>query len=177
MSRTKVKNTVILLLFTGLSFGQFHKTDSVGNFYVSENKLIWEKYFLLEDINELDKQLKNNNFSSNLDILRFTKSTKSNLTQLTANNLPQYAQNDFEAFIVVNIIGDQYRIIIKDITFPKFIESYYFNGRKEYTGRGTLGYYLLRADRVIKRNNGTYHVMDSFDQAFMEIFSPNIDGY
>ncbi len=175
--KVKVKFTFIFLLFTLWSHAQFHKTDSVGNFYVNENKLIWEKYFSLNDENILDEQLKRNHFSSNLNLLRFTKSAMSKLTQLTANNLPQYAQDEFEAFIIVDIIGDQYRIIIKDITFPNFVESYYFNGRKEYTGRGTLGYYLLRSDKVIKRNNGTYHVMNSFDEAFMEIFSPNIDGY
>lgn len=173
----KATFTFIFLLFTVSGSAQFHKTDSVGNFYVSENKLIWEKYFPIEDENILDEQLKRNHFSSNLNILRFTKSAMSNLTQLTASNLPQYAQDEFEAFIVVNIIGDQYRITVKDITFPNFAESYYFNGRKEYSGRGTLGYYLLRSDKVIKRNSGTYNVMDSFDGAFMEIFSPNVEGY
>ncbi len=167
----------IFLLFTVSGNAQFHKTDSIGNFYVSDNSLIWEKYFPLQDENDLDKQLKNQNFTANLNILRFKTSAMSSLTTLLAGNLPQYAQSEFEAFIDVRIMGDQYRITIKNITFPKFVESYYFNGRKQYTGRGTLSHYLLRPDKVIKRNSGTYNVMDSFDGAFMEIFSPNIDGY
>lgn len=176
-NKVRLMIIIISLIIVEIGYAQFHRTDSVGNFYVDDNQLIWEKYFPMQDENDLDQQLKSNHFSSNLDILRFRRTAMSKPTQLTASNLPEYARGDFEAFIVVDFKGDQYRISIKNITFPKFVESYYYNGRKQYTGRGTLNHYLLRPDKVIKRNSGTYNVMDSFDAAFMEIFSPNVDGY
>lgn len=162
---------MIFLFFSAISFAQIQKTDSIGNFYVSQNKLIWEKYFPLDDVNELNEQLKSNYFTSNLDILKYTTSAMSNASKLTGINLPQYAQSDFETFIVVDIIGNNYRITVKDITFTEFIETWYYNGRKEYSGRGRLDYYVLRQDKVIKRNNGTYSIFNALDNAFMEIFS------
>ena len=72
-----MKKLSFLLLFICLQgYSQFYKMDSLGNFYVIEHKLVWQKWYGLEDKAELNKMLKANNFTSDLDILKFTNSTK-----------------------------------------------------------------------------------------------------
>jgi hypothetical protein len=163
---------IILFLFLSLSsFAQFQKTDSVGNFYVINNKLIWQKYYHLDDIDELDQQLKSNDLTNNLNILRFGTSAMSNLLNIAGNNLPMYTKKGFKAFVVIDIKNDSYRVSIKDITFPDFVEERYYSyyGPKTTSG-GSLDYYILRQDETIKRNNATLNVLNSFDTSFSEVF-------
>jgi hypothetical protein len=165
----------ILILFLFLSFhgvAQFQKMDSLGNFYVIDYKLVWQKYYLLEDKAELDRLLKANDFTADLDILKFTKSAMTKPYRLTASSLPEYAQHDYEAFLVVDFIGNRFRVSIKQITFPDFIEKVVYNGMKQNNSRGTLEQYILRQDGSIKRNNANLHVLNSFDTAFSEVFDP-----
>jgi hypothetical protein len=165
----------ILILFLFLSFqgfAQFQKMDSLGNFYVIDYKLVWQKYYPLEDKAELDRLLKANDFTADLDILKFTKSAMTKPYRLTASSLPEYAQHDYEAFLVVDFIGNRFRVSVKQITFPDFIEKVYYNGMRQNNSRGTLEQYVLRQDGFIKRNNANLHVLNSFDTAFSEVFDP-----
>jgi hypothetical protein len=146
--------------------------DSLGSFYVTDYKLVWQKWYALDDKVELNKMLKSNGFTSDLDILKFGTSTKTKPYKLIANNLPEYAQHDYEAFLVVDFIGGRYRVSIKQIVFPDFIEKIYYNGRSQNTPRGTLEQYILRQDGLIKRNNTNLHVLNSFDTVFSQIFDP-----
>jgi len=168
-----MKKITFLLLFLSLQgFSQFNKMDSLGSFYVIDYKLVWQKWYALEDKAELNQMLKNNDFTSDLDILKFGTSTKTKPYTLYADNLPEYAQHAYEAFLVVDIIGGRYRVSIKQIIFPDFIEKIYYNGRRQDTPRGTLEQYILRSDGLIKRNNTNLNVLNSFDTVFSQIFDP-----
>lgn len=165
----------IFILFLFLSFqgyAQFHKMDSLGNFYVIDYKLVWQKYYALEDKAELDRMLKSNGFTADLDILKFTTSTVTKPYRLNAHSLPEYAQHDYEAFLAVDFIGNRFRVSIKQIVFPDFVDKIYYNGRRQYDARGSLEKYILRQDGLIKRINTNINVLNSFDTAFSEIFDP-----
>jgi len=165
----------MLLLFTNVVLAQSKKTDSIGNFYVIGNQLLWQKYYSLDDVNELDEHLKNNHFTSTLDILGYKTSAQSNLSFVEGNNLPQYTKEGFKAFIVIDLIQDRYRVTVRDIIFPKYIQTYYYNGIKDNRG-GTLDHYILRtADHEIKRNSGTYNILDTFDNSFEAVFNLNLE--
>jgi hypothetical protein len=152
---------------------QMQKTDSIGNFYVIDNHLMWQKYYSLDDVNELDEHLKNNHFTSTLDILNYKTSSQSNLSYIEGNNLPQYTNEGFKAFIIIDIIQDRVRVTVRDIIFPKYIQTAYYNGFKDQRG-GTLDHYILRtADHEIKRNSGTYNILDTFDNSFEAVFNLN----
>lgn len=163
---------VLFVLMTLPACAQFQRADSVGNFYVVKNQLIWQKYYPLEDKEYLDQQLKQHHFTSDLDISRFTTSTITKPYKLVGHNLPEYAQHDYKAFLIIDFFGDQYRITIKQITFPDFVEKIYWNGMRQHDSRGSLEQYILRQDGLIKRNNGTLNVLYTFDTAFSEIFDP-----
>ncbi len=45
--------------------------DSLGSFYVIDYKLVWQKWYALDDKAALNKMLKSNDFTSDLDILKF----------------------------------------------------------------------------------------------------------
>ena len=164
------KITFFLLLLSLQATSQFNKMDSLGSFYVIDYKLVWQKWYALDDKAALNKMLKSNDFTSDLDILKFGTSTKTKPYKLIADNLPEYAQHDYEAFLFVDMIGGRYRVSIKQIVFPDFIEKIYYNGRSQGTPRGTLEQYILRQDGLIKRNNTNLHVLNSFDTVFSEIF-------
>lgn len=164
-----------LLFLTTFVNAQMQKTDSIGNFFVMENQLVWQKYYPLDDENELNDHLKSNHFTSNLDILNFQSSAQSNLSYIEGSNLPPYTSKGFEAFVVIDIIYDTYRVTVKQITFPDFIQTRYYNGIKENRG-GTLEHYLLRtSDLEIKRVNSTYNLLDTFDNSFDAAFSLKSD--
>ncbi|UCE94484.1 MAG: hypothetical protein JSV73_04205 [Flavobacteriaceae bacterium] len=166
------KIVFLLILISAQGYSQFHKMDSLGSFYVIDYKLVWQKWYPLEDKSELNRMLKSNDFTSDLDILKFTKSTKTKPYRLIGENLPEYAQHDYEAFLYLDMIGGRYRITIKQIVFPDFIEKEYYNGRRMHNPRGTLEQYILRQDGLIKRNNATINVLNTFDSAFSQIFDP-----
>ena len=168
-----MKKITFLLLFLSLQgFSQFNKMDSLGSFYVIDYKLVWQKWYVLDDKAELNQMLKSNDFTSDLDILKFSTSTKTKAYKLIADNLPEYAQHDYEGFMSIDFIGGRYRVSIKQIVFPDFIEEIYYNGRRQHTPRGTLEQYILRSDGLIKRNNTNLNVLNSFDSAFSQIFDP-----
>ena len=165
----------ILILFLMLSFhgvAQFQKIDSLGNFYVIDHQLVWQKWYQLQDKGELNSKLKGNPFTSDLDIQKFYTSTKTKPAMLPGNNLPEYAQHDYEAFLVVDFIRGRYRVSIKQIIFPDFVEKVYHNGMRQNGPRGTLEQYILRQDGLIKRNKANLSVLNSFDTVFSEIFDP-----
>lgn len=164
---------LFIIFFLSLKgFAQFQKTDSLGNFYVIEHQLVWQKWYALQDKDELNQQLKSNSFTSGLDILKFTNSTKTRPSRLNGDNLPEYARHGYESFLYLDIIGGRYRITIKQIIFPDFMEQVYYNGVRQHQTRGTLEHYILRRDGLIKRNGSTMNVLYSFDSEFSEIFDP-----
>jgi len=165
-----MKITILFLLLTFSGYAQFQKTDSVGSFYVIKGKLVWQKYYHLDDINDLDEQLKSNDLTNNLNILKFGTSASSNLLDISGSNLPLYTKKGFKAFIIIDIINNTFRVSVKTITFPDYVEErYYYNGIKDTNG-GTLDYYILRQDETIKRNNASLNVLNSFDTRFSQVF-------
>ena len=84
-----MKRIGFLLLFICLQgYSQFQQMDSLGNFYVIDHKLVWQKWYTLEDKAELNKALKSNDFTADLDILKFGTSVQTKTYQLVAQNLP-----------------------------------------------------------------------------------------
>jgi len=165
-----MKLTALFFLLTITGYSQFHRSDSIGNFYVIKDKLVWQKNYYFDDINALDQLLKNNDFTSDLNILKFGKSTLTKPYKLVSNNLPQYARSDYKAFLVIDVYNDTFRVSIKDIIFPDFEENYYYNGMKQDSRTGSLEDYILRQDGNIKRNSSNLNVLNSFDNAFSEVF-------
>lgn len=164
-------SALVLLLFTLLSNAQFDKTDgAIGNFNLVKNKLIWQKSYQLDDVNELNLRLKGTPFTSNLRILDFETDVITDLFKLAANNLPQYGQSDYKAYIIIDVYSDTYRVTIKDITFPKFVENYYYNGMRQNSRSGYLESYILKKNGDINKTKANMHVLNSFDKNFKEIF-------
>lgn len=151
---------------------QTSKMDSLGSWYVVDHNLVWQKYYSLEDKEELNEKLKANAFTSELDILKFGTSAVTKPVKLTGDNLPGYAQHDFKAFMVIDFFGDRYRVSLKQITFPDFQEKIYWNGMRQTDSRGSLEKYLLRPDGLIKRNSVNIRVLETFDSAFSGVFDP-----
>lgn len=163
---------VVIFFISFKGFGQFQKTDSLGNFYVIEHQLVWQKWYEAQDKASLNAKLKNNEFTSGLDILKFSSSAKTKSNRLSGNNLPEYARHDYDAFLAVDFIRGRYRVSVKQIIFPDFIEKVYYNGVRQDQSRGTLEQYILRRDGLIKRNGSTINVLNSFDTEFSKIFDP-----
>lgn len=164
---------VYLFLFLGAHvLAQSAKMDSLGNWYVVDHNLVWQKSYPLDDKEELDEQLKANDLTSDLDILKFGTSTITKPYRLTGNNLPEYAQHDYRAFLVVDFFGDTYRITLKQVTFPDFVEKVYWNGMRQSDSRGSLEKYILRSDGLIKRNSVNLRVLEAFDSEFSGVFDP-----
>jgi hypothetical protein len=165
--------TLILFIFLSIqSHAQFQKIDSLGNFFVIDYKLVWQKYYPLEDKAELDSMLKANDFTADLDILKFTNSTMTGPYRLKGRGFPEYAQHTYEAFLFVDFFGNRFRVTLKQITFPDFIEKVYYNGMRKNNSSGTLEQYVLGQDGLIKRNKANLHVLNSFDTTFSEVFDP-----
>ena len=162
-----------LILVTNVAMAQSMKTDSIGNFYVIGNQLMWQKLYDLDDINALDAYLKSGHFTSTLDILNYKTSAQSNLSYIEGNNLPQYTNKGFKAFIIIDIIQNRYRVTVQQIIFPDYIQTYYYNGFRNDRG-GTLDHYILRtSDHEIKRNSGTYNILETFSNSFEASFNLN----
>lgn len=174
-NRQGLKGFVLILMLCVSSHAlhaQFSRMDSLGSFYVIKHKLVWEKYYPLDDKEALDEALKANEFTSDLDILRFTTSTITKPYKLIGNNLPEYAQHDYKAFLTIDFFGDRYRVRVQQINFPDFEEKVYWNGARIQDPRGTLEQYILRQDGRIKRNSVNERVLYTFDTAFSSIFDP-----
>ncbi len=165
-----MKITTLFLFLSLVCVAQIERTDSINNFYVTNNKLIWQKYYELDDEEKLDQRLKSNEITSNLDILDFETSAISDLVYIDGNNLPQYTQKGFKAFVIVDVERNQFRVTIKDIIFPDFIENHYYNGMRQTSRTGSLENYILRQNGSINRNNTTINVLESFDYIFDHVF-------
>jgi hypothetical protein len=166
-----MKLFTLFLLITITGFAQFQKTDSLGNFYTIDHKLVWQKNYPLQDENELNQKLQSNPFTAGIDIQNHENSKIIRNYTISGDGLPEYARHDYSAFVVVDVFYDHYRISVSSINFSDYNESYYYNGIKTSTGRGTLDYYILKGDSI-KRTTGAKNVLYSFDDAFSQIFDP-----
>ncbi len=164
-----VSTLMLCVVVVGLTYGQFSRTDSIGNFYVEKNHLLWQKIYTIKDINKVNEELKKHDFTANLNILGFKKATISNPTKLNCDGVPMYAKDEFTALIEVFIQYDQMRVSVKDFTFPNFVENRYYNGMNSPIG-GTLDHYMLRRDGQIKRTESTFRVLECFDNSFSDLF-------
>ncbi len=162
--------TILLFISTSV-LSQFHKTDSIGNFYVIDHNLVWQKTYPLQDEQKLNLKLMENPFTSGID-LNYDNSKFIKDFRITGEGLPRYAQKNYNAFVVIDIFPGRYRVSVKSINFPDFNESYYYNGIKTSTGRGSLEHYILINGNTIKRTTGARNVLYSFDTAFSQIFDP-----
>lgn len=165
----------VVCFFVLLGFqteAQFSRMDSIGNWYVIDHNLVWQKYYPLEDKSELDEQLKSNDFTADLDILKFGTSTITRPYRLSGDNLPEYAQHEYKAFLVIDFFSDTYRVSLKQITFPDFVEKIYWNGKRQADSRGSLEHYILRPDGLIKRHDVNVRVLETFDSVFSGVFDP-----
>ncbi len=160
----------IFLLITISAFSQFQKTDSLGNFYVIKSELVWQKTYPLQDENELNQKLKENPFTAGIYLQNHETSKIIQNFRISGEGLPAYAKHDYNAFVVVDVFYDCYRVSVKSINFPDFNETYYYNGIKNSTGRGSLEHYILLNGNTIKRTPGARIVLYSFDEAFSHIF-------
>jgi len=151
---------------------QFSEMDSLGNWYVKDHNLVWQKHYPLGDKEELNEQLKANDFTSELDILKFGTEVITKPYKLLGDNLPEYAQHQYKAFLVIDFFSDTYRVTLKQITFPDFVDKIYWNGTRQPDSRGSLEKYILRQDGMIKRNSVNIRVLETFDTVFSGVFDP-----
>ncbi|MCF6222322.1 MAG: hypothetical protein L3J34_01210 [Flavobacteriaceae bacterium] len=167
----QLKIALLFVLFTFSSYAQLVNSDSVGNFSVIKNKLVWQKSYYLSDVNELDQYLKSNPFTAKLRILDFIDDTITDNFKLIAYNLPPYAQSSYRVFIAIDVYRDYFRVTIRNIIFPNFVENYYYNGMRQNSRSGSLEDYILRNDGFINRTSANMHVLKSFDISFESIFN------
>ncbi len=165
-----LKYLIVLLSLEAVA--QVSPTDSIGNWYVRDHKLVWEKRYPLEDKEELDRMLKSNEFTAELDILKFGTSALTGARRVEGQNLPEYAQHEYRAFLVVDFFSDTYRVRLQQIAFPDFEEKIYWNGMRQPDSRGSLEKYILRPDGLIKRNSVNLRVLEAFDSEFSAVFDP-----
>lgn len=166
---------VVVLFFMAVgpeARAQFDEVESLGNWYVKKNKLVWQKSYPLTDKEELNAQLKANDFTSDLDILRFITDVQTKPYKLSGFNLPEYAQHEYEAFLIIDFFPDRYRVTLQQIKFPDFEEKIYWNGIRQQDARGTLEKYILGQDGRIKRNSANINVLETFDSEFSGVFDP-----
>ena len=178
-TKPRIKRMAILMLFfLGMSLSssaQFNEVESMGNWYVKKNKLVWQKTYPLTDKEELNDQLKANGFTADLDILRFVTDVETRPYKLVGQNLPEYARHEYQAFLVIDFFGDTYRVTLQQINFPDFEEKIYWNGMRQHDARGTLEKYILGQDGRIKRNSANINVLETFDSAFSGVFDSMAD--
>lgn len=168
----------IFIVFLGMALtsqAQFNEVESMGNWYVKKNKLVWQKKYPLTDKEELNAQLKANEFTSGLDILRFITDVETKPHKLVGQNLPEYARHEYVAFLVIDFFGDTYRVTLQQVNFPDFEEKIYWNGMRQHDARGTLEKYILGQDGRIKRNSANINVLETFDSVFSGVFDPMAD--
>ena len=165
----------VFLAVTVNSRAQFNEDESLGNWRVKKNKLVWQKTYPLTDKEELNDRLKANDFTSELDILRFITDVQTKPNKLAGHNLPEYARHEYTAFLVLDFFGDTYRVTLQQVKFPDFEEKIYWNGMRQQDARGTLEKYILGQDGRIKRNSANINVLETFDSAFSGVFDPMAD--
>lgn len=169
--------TYLIFLLSLEAAAQLSPTDSIGNWYVVDHKLVWQKHYPLEDREELNDLLKSNDFTAVLDILKFGTSAVTEPRILAGQNLPEYARHEYRAFLVLDFFSDTYRVTLKQVTFPDFVEKIYWNGMRQSDSRGSLEKYVLRPDGLIKRNSVNLNVLESFDSEFSGVFDPMASFY
>ncbi len=167
----KIVLIIIVSVFANLSgYAQkWHKTDSIGDFYVIDHQLVWQRYYDVKSMEALQLELQKHDFTKNLNILGFKKSNLVGPTKISCDGLPMYAQHKFTALIEVFNIQGKTRISVKGFTFPEFVENWYYNGMNTTQG-GTLDHYLLRRDGQIKRTDATTRVLDCYGNFFADLF-------
>ena len=94
--------TYLILLLCLEATAQHSPTDSIGNWYVVDHKLVWQKHYPLEDREELNDLLKSNDFTAVLDIMKFGTSALTEPRILEGQNLPEYARHEYRAFLVLD---------------------------------------------------------------------------
>ena len=172
----KLQNTIrlsiALLFLTILAHGQRKTQDSLGNFRAAEGKLSWQKTYTLVDKTLLQEKIAAEPFASGLDLLDFDTSTRTQPYRLLAEGLPEYARHDFRAFLSIDFFPGTFRVTVKQIIFPDFVEQVYYNGMRQNYSRGSLEHYLLRRDGSILRTRAGTQVLQTFDALFSGIFDP-----
>ena len=162
----------LIFLLSIEAAAQFSRSDSLGNWYVIDQRLVWQKSYLLDDKEELDRKLKSNAFTAGLDILKFGTSILTEPARLSGQNLPEYARHEYRAFLVVDFFPGTYRVTLKQVAFPDFVEKIYWNGMRQPDSMGSLEKYVLRQDGLVKRNSVNLRVLEAFDSDFAAIFDP-----
>ena len=169
---------LMAIMLFGLAFQahcQIPEEETLGNWRVKKNMLIWQKSYPLVDKEELNARLKANDFTSGLDILGFTTDVQTKPYTLNGYNLPEYAQHEYKAFLFIDFFPGEYRVTLQQINFPDFEEKIYWNGMRQQDARGTLEKYILGNDGRIKRNSANLRVLETFDTAFSGVFDPMAD--
>lgn len=171
-----LQNTIVLsiaLFFLTIQVqGQRKAMDSLGNFLALDGKLSWQKTYTLRDREALQEKIASEPFTSGLDLLDFDTSTLTQPYRLLAEGLPEYARHDFRAFLSIDFFPGTFRVTVKQIIFPDYVEQVYYNGMRQDYSRGSLEHYLLRRDGSILRTRAGTQVLQTFDALFSGIFDP-----
>jgi hypothetical protein len=169
---------LMAIMLLGIAFqaqAQIPEEETLGNWRVKKNSLVWQKSYPLVDKEELNERLKANDFTSGLDILGFITDVETKPYTLNGYNLPEYAQHEYTAFLFIDFFPGEYRVTLQQINFPDFEEKIYWNGMRQHDARGTLEKYILGNDGRIKRNSANLRVLETFDTAFSGVFDPMAD--
>jgi len=170
--RKAIRIGVVFLFFSLHCHGQWKRVDALGNFQAVDGKLSWQKTYALEDKAALQEKIAAEPFTSGLNVLEFGTSALTEPFRLQAAGLPEYARHDFRAFLSIDFFPGTFRVTVKQIVFPDFVEKVYYNGMRQTESRGSLEHYVLKQDGSIMSTSAANRVLASFDQVFSEIFDP-----
>lgn len=112
---------VLFLICSSSTFSQNKALDSILNFKLYKNEIVWQKIFSKTDslqIKELKEQLKSQEFTSNLIHNENNIVGRSNnYGKRLVKNSPYYATWGFDTYLKIEFKENRYRITAKDFLF------------------------------------------------------------
>ena len=111
-------NKIPFILLTILSLNNiFSQSESVTNFKIEENEILWQKVIKLKNTKEkYIEQLKLKEFFTNLDRSESSIVGKSNKKDLKIKS-PYWSSFPFDCFVKIEFKENRFRITFSNITF------------------------------------------------------------
>ncbi len=158
-----MKKKVLLILFISFSVNIFSQkyVDSLYNFKVDNESIIWQKVFKNKDLDKIKTRIKTQEFTNKLKEVDSSFSGRSNkYNKRVVKNSPYFATFGFDAFLKIEFKPNKYRVTISDIVFDgPVLKVFSTEQKQDYP----LNLNVLRKKRIknSKRNNNVLKKLDS----------------